>query len=291
MNSDPKDDGAGLAFGGKTEIAILVMTLRPDEAPLGELALVDWRWLETAMTHLTQIDQSRRAVNVCDNAYCTFDVGLAYFQCLAPPFGSYLRCETVSEKCVPEIAEILTPEKRDRLVHEFGFSSSTKNFEQRIAINGDEDLAYVARMAFRVLKDIYGVKDFGAAKFKLSMPKPALPVAQAIALPISPAMVPAAEKPYVVLVDDNFHYQKEEERYRAGDYATLEEAVSKCRSIVDDFLKSGLKHGMSSKELYEQYCMFGEDPFIRGPEAGFSAWDYARQRCDELCRSQSDSRS
>ena len=131
MNSDPKDDGAGLAFGGKTEIATLVMTLRPDEAPLGELSLVDWRWLETAMTHLTQIDHSRRAVKVCDNAYCTFDVGLAYFQCLAPPFGSYLRCETVSEKCVPEIAEILTPEKRDRLVQEFGFSSSTKNFEQR----------------------------------------------------------------------------------------------------------------------------------------------------------------
>jgi hypothetical protein len=35
--------------------------------------------------------------------------------------------------------------------------------------------------------------------------------------------------------------------------------------------------------------MFGEDPFIAGraesPDhsAGFSAWDYAKARCDELC--------
>jgi hypothetical protein len=71
---------------------------------------------------------------------------------------------------------------------------------------------------------------------------------------------------------------KEEEGYKDGDYATLEEAVSKCKSIVDDFLEDEHKPGISPKELYDQYCMFGEDPFIRGPNDGFSAWDYARQK-------------
>jgi len=95
----------------------------------------------------------------------------------------------------------------------------------------------------------------------------------------------------VVYVDDNFHYMNEEERYKSGDYATLEEAVSKCRRIVYDFLEGEYKPGMLSKELYAQYCMFGEDPFIRGPSSDFSAWDYAKRRCDELCRSQNDNNS
>jgi hypothetical protein len=35
----------------------------------------------------------------------------------------------------------------------------------------------------------------------------------------------AAEKPYTVLVDDNFNYMDESARTTHGDYATLEEAV------------------------------------------------------------------
>jgi hypothetical protein len=78
---------------------------------------------------------------------------------------------------------------------------------------------------------------------------------------------------------------------KSGEYKTLEEAVSKCQMIVDEFLEGAHKPGMSSKELYDQYCMFGEDPFIRGPASDFSAWDYAKQRCGELCRRQNDSDS
>jgi hypothetical protein len=81
---------------------------------------------------------------------------------------------------------------------------------------------------------------------------------------------------------------KEEERYKSGDYTTLEEAVVKCQIIVDEFLVREHKPGMSLNELYDQYCMFGEDPFIRGPGSDFSAWDYARRRCDELCRNPND---
>ena len=73
---------------------------------------------------------------------------------------------------------ILTPEKRDRLVREFGFTSPgySKNFSQKIEMEGKGDLAYVARMAFRVLRDIYDVTDFGATKVKVLIPEPAKPV-------------------------------------------------------------------------------------------------------------------
>jgi hypothetical protein len=110
-------------------------------------------------------------------------------------------------------------------------------------------------------------------------------------LPIQLPAESSPGKPYAVFVDDNFHYMKEEERYKDGDYATLEEAVSKCKGIVDDFLEGEHKPGISPKELYDQYCTFGDDPFIRGPGAGFSAWEYARLRCDELCQIQKDKKS
>jgi hypothetical protein len=110
-------------------------------------------------------------------------------------------------------------------------------------------------------------------------------------VPIQIPAEPTAETPYAVFVDDNFHYMNEDERYKDGDYATCEEAVSKCRRIVDDFLARECKPGMPSTELYDRYCSFGEDPFIRGPGCNFSAWNYARQRCDELCRNQSDDNS
>jgi hypothetical protein len=72
---------------------------------------------------------------------------------------------------VPEIAQVLTREKKDRLVREFGFTppGSSKNFSRKVAIQNLFDLAYVARLAFRVLRDVYDVTDFGSAKFKSSL--------------------------------------------------------------------------------------------------------------------------
>jgi hypothetical protein len=248
-----KKDVSGFVFLGgnvyeqwkSSALTTLLATLRQDELPLGDLSTVEQNWLTTAFTHLIQIDQSRRVENAFGSAYCIFEVGLAYFQCLAPSFGTYLRCEAASEKFVPELAAILTREKKDRLVHEFGFAAPgySKNFSQKIEIKGKDDLAYVARMAFRVLRDIYNVKDFGAAKFKVSIPKLALPIPEPVSSALPKPAEPLAEKPYVVFVDDNFHYMDEEERYKSGDYATLEEAVSKCRRIVDDFLEGEHKPG------------------------------------------------
>src|SRR3989304_9410068 len=93
----------------------------------------------------------------------------------------------------------------------------------------------------------------------------------------------SAKKAYVVFVDDNFHYMDESERYENGDYDTFKEAVKACQRIIDDCLSGLYEPGMSSKELFDQYVFCGEGPFIRGRKSDFSAWDYAKRRCEALC--------
>lgn len=93
---------------------------------------------------------------------------------------------------------------------------------------------------------------------------------------------------YKVLVDDNFHRYDESERYIFGEFQTYEIAVEACKKIVDDYLVSHYKVGISADELFESYKGFGEDPFIRpaSEESNFSAWDYAKKQCASLCASE-----
>jgi hypothetical protein len=89
---------------------------------------------------------------------------------------------------------------------------------------------------------------------------------------------------YKVLVDDNFHYMDESERCSSGEFETYADAVRHCQRIVDAFLQHNYRPGMAAEELYKQYTSFGDDPFIVPPaEPRFSAWAYAKQRCQELC--------
>lgn len=91
---------------------------------------------------------------------------------------------------------------------------------------------------------------------------------------------------YTVFVDDNFHYMREEERYRHGEYSSYEEALTASKAIVDSFLMEHYKTGVSAEELYQAYVCFGDDPFIVPSDAAnpdFSAWTYAKQRCSEIC--------
>ena len=94
--------------------------------------------------------------------------------------------------------------------------------------------------------------------------------------------------PYRVLIDDNFHYQDESERVTHGQFETADEALVACRSIVDNFLTDAFQPGMTAAALYEQYVGFGDDPFIvpldpkDAPAANFSAWDYAKGRCEAM---------
>jgi hypothetical protein len=95
------------------------------------------------------------------------------------------------------------------------------------------------------------------------------------------------------MVDDNFHYMDESERYEHGIFPTAAEAVAACKRIVDENLANAFRPGATEQELYEAYTTFGEDPFIL-PVAStddavhFSAWDYARERCSALTLPQKD---
>ena len=93
---------------------------------------------------------------------------------------------------------------------------------------------------------------------------------------------------YKVLVDDNFHYMDESERYTLGEFPTLDAAIAASTKIVDEYLLSAYRPGVTAQELAHSYFTFGEDPFIVDTQdntrgALFSAWDYARRRCDEMC--------
>ena len=88
---------------------------------------------------------------------------------------------------------------------------------------------------------------------------------------------------YKVIVADNYHYMDESESYIHGSFKTLEEAILACKIIVDEYLLSAYQSGMTSETLYESYTGFGDDPYIEGKKV-FSAWNYAKQRCDEICK-------
>jgi hypothetical protein len=89
---------------------------------------------------------------------------------------------------------------------------------------------------------------------------------------------------YTIHVDDNYHYMDADARYTLGEFPTWEDAVKAARHIVDEYLSSAYKPGMSAEDLYRSYTSFGEDPFIIGPgDEKFSAWEYAKTRCSAMC--------
>lgn len=93
------------------------------------------------------------------------------------------------------------------------------------------------------------------------------------------------KSPYIVFVADNFHYMDESKTYKLGTFATYEEAETACRYIVDRCLGAQLHDDTAPEKLFRSYAMYGEDPYIvpSAPETRFSAWDYARERCNTLC--------
>lgn len=91
---------------------------------------------------------------------------------------------------------------------------------------------------------------------------------------------------YIVIVADNARYQDADAHRDGGTFATRALAIAACQQLVDDYLASAHRPGMSAQALFSSYTQFGEDPYIVGADGdgvGFSAWDYARGRCALLC--------
>jgi hypothetical protein len=87
---------------------------------------------------------------------------------------------------------------------------------------------------------------------------------------------------FTLILDDNFHFMEADERYTAGEFDSEDAAIHQAKAIIDEFLKAQFTPGMKADDLYSIFCSFGESPFIT-PECGFSAWAYARKRCDVVC--------
>ncbi len=95
---------------------------------------------------------------------------------------------------------------------------------------------------------------------------------------------------YKVVVRDNFHYMDEDAHYELGTFATYEAALTACREIVDGSFRADWADDVTADEMFNSYAMFGEDPVIifDGLHCDFSAWDYARLRCEALCKSRGE---
>jgi hypothetical protein len=90
-----------------------------------------------------------------------------------------------------------------------------------------------------------------------------------------------------VLVDDNFHFMDDDERYELGAFDTVEQALSKCREMVDADLAEMAEPSLSPQVLYNLYTSFGRDPFVvcdgaDDKAAAWSAWEYAKSRCNDM---------
>ncbi|MEY8095846.1 hypothetical protein AB9F29_00270 [Falsihalocynthiibacter sp. S25ZX9] len=75
--------------------------------------------------------------------------------------------------------------------------------------------------------------------------------------------------PFTVFVDDNFHHGDPEERLTDRTYETRDEAIARCKQLIENELLSYLEQGFSVEKLYATWMMFGEAPYI--PEVDYSA--------------------
>lgn len=99
----------------------------------------------------------------------------------------------------------------------------------------------------------------------------------------SPALV------YTVFVAENSAYMDESEQRRLGDFPTWDEAVAAAREIVERSLRELHAPPMGAERLFRLYTLFGDDAYVVPSDDShrFSAWEYARERCHEICRSPS----
>lgn len=75
------------------------------------------------------------------------------------------------------------------------------------------------------------------------------------------------------------------EEYNSGTYDTYNEAVAKCKAILDDFLESAYQHGEAAEQLYNTYVMYGETPVVWGDNLGdFNSNEYARTKCMQIIK-------
>ena len=92
------------------------------------------------------------------------------------------------------------------------------------------------------------------------------------------------ETGYTVMVDDNFYFMDEDERYTLGTFPTKREALNASLRVVGQDLLDGDLSNKTAEDLITGYEAGGEDPFIVG--LPFSAWKYAEELAHVLASKQ-----
>ena len=97
-------------------------------------------------------------------------------------------------------------------------------------------------------------------------------------------------KYYKIYLDENSHYLDENDRQYLGAYETAEDAIKAAEGIIDESLRQNYEPGLKPEQLYKQYRAYGEDPFIVSDDKNidFSAMVYAKYRCKEICKEESE---
>ncbi|HEX8692904.1 MAG TPA: hypothetical protein VF746_10820 [Longimicrobium sp.] len=94
---------------------------------------------------------------------------------------------------------------------------------------------------------------------------------------------------YTVFVAENSAYMDRSAERRLGDFPAWDEAVAAARDVVERSLRELHAPPMDAEHLFRLYTLFGEDAYVvpSGEPRRFSAWDYARERSRQICRSPS----
>jgi len=89
-------------------------------------------------------------------------------------------------------------------------------------------------------------------------------------------------------VYDNFHSYDESEADDIGSYSTYAVALEAAKAIIDKFLESNWKNGITPEALLGLFDDFGNDPAVisdnHEKHEHFSGRNYAVTRADEVCR-------
>jgi len=92
---------------------------------------------------------------------------------------------------------------------------------------------------------------------------------------------------FFLRIHDNFHYMDESQVYDYGNFKTFEEAETKAKTMVEDFLIDVWKPGMHPDELSALFSMYGDTPLIGSipmhDYENFSAREYVSSRKHALC--------
>lgn len=88
---------------------------------------------------------------------------------------------------------------------------------------------------------------------------------------------------FKVLIFDNFHFTDEDGQYSGGTFETLEEALAKCRRVLEADLAHLYQEGMTAEDLFDAWMSFGDSACVLG--ADFKPSDHVKMVAAELFES------